>query len=68
MSKKNGHKPNKGLLKRIKRTASGKIKIRRPGAGHLLSVKTGKRRRKFRRALVTAKCECKRMAAMMGLR
>ena len=67
MSKSGKFKPNKGLLKRIKITSSGKVKIRRPGSGHLLSVKSSKRRRKFRRALVTQQCEVRRIKAMLGM-
>jgi len=40
-------KTHKGLKKRVKVTASGKIKRGRAGGGHLLSVKTAKRRRKI---------------------
>ena len=61
-------KPNKGLLKRIKVTAKGKVKVRKPGSGHLLSHKTGNRRRKLRRPLTAAPCEARRCARMLGLR
>ena len=67
MSKSGKFKPNKGLLKRIKITATGKVKVRKPGSGHLLSHKSGKRRRNLRRPLVTANCERKRVMAMLGL-
>ena len=40
-------KTHKGLKKRVKVTASGKIKHRRTGGGHLMSSKTAKRRRKI---------------------
>jgi large subunit ribosomal protein L35 len=45
MPKQKGHK---GLLKRVKITATGKIKHHRPGAGHLMSGKSAKRRRHMR--------------------
>ncbi len=41
-------KTHKGLKKRVKITATGKIKHRRPGTGHLLSGKNAKRRRRLR--------------------
>ena len=39
-------KTHKGLTKRIKITASGKLKFHRSGAGHLMSSKNAKRRRR----------------------
>jgi large subunit ribosomal protein L35 len=42
-------KAHKGLVKRVKVTARGKIKHRRAGASHLMSVKSAKRRRAIRR-------------------
>jgi large subunit ribosomal protein L35 len=39
-------KTHKGLKKRVKITATGKIKHKRAGAGHLMSGKSAKRRRK----------------------
>jgi len=40
-------KSHKGLRKRIKITATGKVMAKRPGAGHLMSSKNAKRRRKI---------------------
>jgi len=42
-------KTHKGLAKRVKVTANGKIKIHKAGASHLMSVKNAKRRRRIRR-------------------
>ncbi len=42
-------KAHKGLAKRVKVTARGKLKHRRAGASHLMSVKNAKRRRAIRR-------------------
>ncbi len=39
-------KTHKGLKKRVKVTASGKVKRGRTGAGHLMSSKNAKRRRR----------------------
>ncbi len=38
-------KTHKGLAKRVKVTASGKVKRGRAGAGHLMSHKSSKQRR-----------------------
>ena len=49
-------KVHKGLAKRVKVTASGKIKRKRAFGGHLMSSKTAKRRRKIGlSAMVTGK-------------
>ena len=42
-------KTHKGLAKRVKVTAKGKIKLHKAGASHLMSVKKAKRRRRIRR-------------------
>jgi large subunit ribosomal protein L35 len=49
-------KSHKGLSKRIKLTATGKLKRHRTGGGHLMSGKNAKRRRRLgRTAIVTSK-------------
>ena len=40
-------KTHKGLAKRVKVTASGKVKHKKAGAGHLMSSKNAKRRRRI---------------------
>ncbi len=45
-------KTHKGLKKRIKISSTGKVKIKRPCAGHLMSHKSGNRRRNLRREKV----------------
>ena len=40
-------KSHKGLSKRVKVTATGKVKRKRTGGGHLMSGKNAKRRRKI---------------------
>jgi len=40
-------KSHKGLSKRIKITATGKVKRHRTGGGHLMSGKTAKHRRRI---------------------
>jgi large subunit ribosomal protein L35 len=42
-------KRHKGVAKRMRLTASGKLKYNKSGAGHLQSVKSGDRRRKLRK-------------------
>jgi len=44
---KQKQKTHKGLSKRVKITASGKVKHKRPCGGHLMSSKNAKRRRKI---------------------
>ncbi len=40
-------KTHKGLSKRVKVTANGKVKHKRAGRGHLMSTKNAKRRRRL---------------------
>ena len=40
-------KSHKGLSKRVKVTATGKVKRKRTGGGHLMSGKNAKRRRRI---------------------
>jgi large subunit ribosomal protein L35 len=49
-------KSHKGLSKRVKITATGKVKRNRTGGGHLMSGKNAKRRRRISRStIVTGK-------------
>ncbi len=41
-------KSHKGLAKRVKLTARGKIKFKQGNAGHLMSGKSGNRKQKLR--------------------
>ncbi len=43
-------KPHKGLSKRMKVSATGKVRYKRAFAGHLMSGKPGRRRQRLRRA------------------
>jgi large subunit ribosomal protein L35 len=45
-------KTHKGVSKRIKVTASGKVMMNRPGRRHLAISKSPKRRRQLRRKIV----------------
>jgi large subunit ribosomal protein L35 len=42
-------KPHKGLSKRVKVSAGGKVRYKKPFAGHLMSSKSGRRRQRLRR-------------------
>ena len=59
-------KPHKGLLKRVKVTARGKIVRRKANKGHLMSSKSGNRRRRLGRAATIAPSELKRALKMLG--
>lgn len=58
-------KTSKTAAKRFRRTASGKFKYSKAGAGHLKSSKSAKRKRKLRTPDVLAKSEQKRIANMI---
>jgi large subunit ribosomal protein L35 len=63
---KQKQKTHKGLAKRVKITAHGKIKHRKAGKGHLMSVKSAKRLRGLRKpATVTSKAYTKKMIAAL---
>ena len=53
-------KTHKGLAKRVKVTARGKVLRKRAGGGHLLSGKSGKRRRRIRKSTLMVPIDAKR--------
>ena len=59
-------KPHKGLKKRVKVTASGKIVRRKANKGHLMSSKSGNRRRHLGKAAQIAACDRKRVKRLLG--
>jgi len=59
-------KPHKGLLKRIKVTKSGKIKLHRNYARHLRSHKTGTLLRSYRKPFYAAECDVKRLYDLLS--
>ena len=60
-------KTHKGLRKRVRITASGKVRINRSFAGHLMSGKSGKRKRHLRKpSFLTGKNAAKIRAAVGG--
>lgn len=60
-------KTNKGAAKRLKLTASGRIKRGSPGTRHMMKTKNAKRRRRLRSAKLVAKSEERRMRRLLGL-
>jgi large subunit ribosomal protein L35 len=57
-------KTNKSVAKRFKKTATGKVKYRKAGSGHLLASKSRKRKRNLRSAGILSPCEEKRISLM----
>lgn len=62
MSKQKTHK---GLKKRVKITASGRIKHRKAGKGHLMSSKTAKRKRHLSASAILQTVMAKKMKAKL---
>ena len=59
------NKPNKGLLKRIRITKSGKIKFHRAYGRHLRSHKSGSTMRGYRRPAYAKACDLKRLERLL---
>jgi large subunit ribosomal protein L35 len=59
-------KTHKGAKKRFRVTATGKVKRRQAGKKHLLSHKTGKRKRHLRGTITEAGKLAKKYRAIMG--
>ena len=59
-------KTHKGLAKRVKVTGGGKIKHRRAGAGHLMSSKSGNRRRNLRSSSGMSTAFARKTLAALG--
>ena len=58
-------KTRKGIAKRFKVTKRRKILRRKGGKGHLLTVKTKKRKRSLRRAALVSKSERKKILRLL---
>ena len=63
----NKMKTHKGILKRVKVTAKGKLMRHRPLCGHLKSRKSPKRVRNLRRSRPLSKGVAKHARRMLGL-
>jgi large subunit ribosomal protein L35 len=59
------NKPNKGLLKRIRITKSGKVKLTRACGRHLRSHKSSKQLRGYRKANYAVPAEVKRIRPLL---
>ncbi|HBG79085.1 MAG: 50S ribosomal protein L35 [Phycisphaerae bacterium] len=59
-------KTHKGLKKRVKVTASGKIVGKKAGKGHLLSCKSANRRRNLKKPLIIGGVGVKTLKEMLG--
>jgi large subunit ribosomal protein L35 len=59
-------KTHKGLKKRIKVTATGKVKHKRPGCGHLMSGKNAKRKRRLNNPSIMNKTMAKSAIIKLG--
>ncbi len=60
-------KTHKGLRKRVKVTATGKIRRKKAFAAHLMSGKSGKRRRHLRNAAMTKSNLLKSFKRALGM-
>lgn len=58
-------KSHKGLLKRVKITATGKVMFRKSGTSHLNSVSTGNQSRRLRQKGVAKRGDMKRLQGML---
>jgi large subunit ribosomal protein L35 len=59
-------KTHKGLSKRVKITATGKVMRKKAGAGHLMSSKNAKRRRRIGNPAVAKTATAHTMKIMLG--
>jgi large subunit ribosomal protein L35 len=61
-------KPHKGLLKRIRISATGKLKHAKAGSKHLRSHKSPKRLRRLRKDSFMSTAEMKRLSKLLFMR
>ncbi len=59
-------KTHKGLKKRVKITATGKVRHKRAGGGHLMSGKNAKRRRRVRSSSIMKSAMAKKVRIELG--
>jgi large subunit ribosomal protein L35 len=59
-------KTHKGLKKRVKITATGKVMHKRTGGGHLMSGKNAKRRRRVRSSSIMKSAMAKTVRIELG--
>jgi len=58
-------KTKKGVLKRFKRTGSGKLLRNKAFASHIMSKKSSKRKRNLRKATIVDKTNTKQIARLL---
>ncbi len=58
-------KTKKSIAKRVRWTATGKLKRTRANKGHLLTKKSKKRKRHLRKLALTSKADLKRIRRML---
>ena len=59
-------KTHRGAAKRVRRTASGKLKRHHAYHSHILSKKTTKRKRRLRSSSIVKPCDAKVLAKMLN--
>ncbi|MBN2446715.1 MAG: 50S ribosomal protein L35 [Phycisphaerae bacterium] len=59
-------KTHKGMRKRVKVTASGKVKYRKSFKGHLMSAKSGDRRRRLNKPAIMSNTITRRVLRALG--
>jgi large subunit ribosomal protein L35 len=59
-------KTHRGAAKRLKKTASGKLKRRRAYKSHILTKKSRKRKRRLRKSALVFKGEAKRLNKILA--
>ena len=59
-------KTHKGLAKRVKVTATGKVIHKKTNAGHLMSGKPGKQRRRYRETGQLTGADARRIKEKLG--
>ena len=59
-------KTHRGAAKRLKKTASGKLKRRRAYKSHILTKKSRKRKRRLRKSALVFKGEAKRLKQIVA--
>jgi large subunit ribosomal protein L35 len=59
-------KPHRGTKKRVKVSATGKLSRRKAFQSHLLTKKSSKRKRKFRKDLSVSSADAGRLRDLLG--
>jgi large subunit ribosomal protein L35 len=60
-------KTHKGLAKRVKVSATGKVRHKKSFSGHLMSTKSGNRRRSLRKPTFVSPSFAAHLKSMLGL-